>query len=107
MSLNSTDRRLLRPPKRFSLLETGGPLLAILFAMLVASVALVMIGKNPFEVYATMFTFSLARLDSVAAILYKATPLIFSGLAVGIGFRVGLFNIGVEGPGFRRTSTCP
>ena len=29
--------------------------------------------------------------------LFKATPLIFTGLAVAIGFRAGLFNIGVEG----------
>jgi len=97
MNTKSLERQLLKPPRRFSLLETAGPLLAILFAMLVASVALIMINKNPLDVYATMFSFSFARIDSVASILYNATPLIFSGLAVGIGFRVGLFNIGVEG----------
>ncbi|NOT34052.1 MAG: ABC transporter permease [Candidatus Eisenbacteria bacterium] len=29
--------------------------------------------------------------------LFKATPLIFTGLAVAFGFRAGLFNIGAEG----------
>ncbi|MBI1796073.1 MAG: ABC transporter permease [Candidatus Eisenbacteria bacterium] len=29
--------------------------------------------------------------------LFKATPLVFCGLSVGLGFRAGLFNIGVEG----------
>jgi len=29
--------------------------------------------------------------------LFKATPLVFTGLAVALGFRAGLFNIGVEG----------
>ncbi|WP_245984595.1 ABC transporter permease [Biomaibacter acetigenes] len=36
-------------------------------------------------------------MDSIAIILYNATPLIFSGLAVSVGFRMNLFNIGVEG----------
>ena len=29
-------------------------------------------------------------------VLYKATTLIFTGLAVGLGLRAGLFNIGAE-----------
>ena len=29
--------------------------------------------------------------------LFKATPLVFTGLAVAFGFRTGLFNIGAEG----------
>jgi simple sugar transport system permease protein len=29
--------------------------------------------------------------------LFKATPLLFTGLAVALGFRAGLFNIGAEG----------
>ena len=29
--------------------------------------------------------------------LVQTTPYIFAGLAVALGFRVGLFNIGVEG----------
>jgi simple sugar transport system permease protein len=33
----------------------------------------------------------------VAFILGRATPLIFAGLAVGVAFKAGLFNIGVEG----------
>jgi ABC-type uncharacterized transport system permease subunit len=78
-------------------LEVAGPFVAILFAMAVASVPLMMIGKNPFSVYATMFAFNLGRVDSILTILYKATPLIFAGIAVAIGFRVNLFNIGVEG----------
>lgn len=80
-----------------ALLEFSGPVLSVIFAMLVASVALIVIGKNPFAVYGTMFAYSFGRLDSIGYILMKATPLIFSGIAVAIGFKVGLFNIGVEG----------
>lgn len=95
-----TTTRKSKRSRRFALLEIAAPILAILLAMVVASVALIMIGKNPIEVYATMFSFAFGRIDSIASILYKATPLIFSGLAVAIGFRVGLFNIGVEGQYF-------
>ncbi len=86
-----------RRSRGLAVLEFLGPILAVLLAMLVASVALVVIGKNPFAVYATMFAYSFGRADSIAQILYKATPLIFAGVAVAIGFRVNLFNIGVEG----------
>jgi ABC-type uncharacterized transport system permease subunit len=89
--------KLSKSSRRIRSLEVAGPFVAILFAMAVASVPLMMIGKNPFSVYATMFAFNLGRVDSILTILYKATPLIFAGIAVAIGFRVNLFNIGVEG----------
>lgn len=83
--------------KRLALLEKFSPVLAVLVAMAVASIALIIIGKNPLVVYGTMFYFAFGRMDSIANILYKATPLIFAGIACAVGFRVGLFNIGVEG----------
>ena len=36
-------------------------------------------------------------LQPMSETLLSATPLIFAGLAVAVGFRAGLFNIGVEG----------
>src|SRR5580698_7193004 len=33
----------------------------------------------------------------VGQVLFKATPLVFTGLAFEVGFRAGLFNIGIEG----------
>jgi simple sugar transport system permease protein len=63
----------------------------------VASGIIVAIGKDPLEVYGLMIRFSLTRSDSIAAILFKATPLIFAGLAVALSFRANVWNIGVEG----------
>ncbi|TYP56104.1 ABC transporter permease [Thermosediminibacter litoriperuensis] len=73
------------------------PVLAIVLSAFISSIVILAIGKSPWQVFYTIFRFSLSRLDSVAIILYNATPLIFSGLAVSLGFRMGLFNIGVEG----------
>lgn len=76
------------------------PIIAVIFALLVSSLLFLLIGKDPLEVYLTMAEFSFGRIDSVGSILFNATPLIFSGLAVAVSFKLGLFNIGVEGQYF-------
>ena len=58
-----------------------------------------------------------SKLETMVDILNRATPLFLSGIAAAIGFRMNLFNIGVEGQyllaalvaaaGRRRQSTCP
>ncbi len=47
--------------------------------------------------YYTMFAESLSTVRGFADALSFTTPLIFTGLAVGLGFRSGLFNIGAPG----------
>lgn len=78
-------------------LKILAPFIAIFLAAFFSSFVILTINKSPLEVFYTMFKFSFRRLDSIAIILYNSTPLIFSGLAVAIAFRMGLFNIGVEG----------
>lgn len=82
---------------RLGVLQAAAPLLAIAFGAVVASGIILAIGKDPLEVYGLMLRFNLTRSDSVAAILLKATPLTFAGLAVALSFRANLWNIGVEG----------
>ena len=79
------------------LLQAAAPLGALLFALLAGAAFIAAIGYNPLLVYGTFFSFSLGRSDSLGAILFYATPLIFAGLSVAVGFKAGLFNIGVEG----------
>ncbi|MDR7484157.1 MAG: ABC transporter permease [Armatimonadota bacterium] len=82
---------------RLGLLQVFAPLIAILVGALVAAGIILALGQNPLEVYAIMVRFSLMRIDSLAAIWFKATPLLFSGLAVALSFRASVWNIGVEG----------
>jgi len=82
---------------RLGLLQILAPMLAIGFGAVVASGIILAIGKNPIEVYGLMLRFSFTRIDSVAAIFFKATPLLFAGLAVALSFRANVWNIGVEG----------
>ena len=55
------------------------------------------IRENPLQVYKTIFTAALSNRDGWGNVLYRATPLIFTGLAVALAFQCGLFNIGGEG----------
>ena len=83
-------------PRR-ALVIAAGPLAAVLLALLAGAVFIAAIGENPFAVYALMLGESLGTGYGLGQTLFKATPLIFTGLAVALGFRAGLFNIGAEG----------
>jgi len=78
------------------LLSLLAPIGALAFSFIVASAALLAVGVNPFSAFAEMgkFAWSTASLVSISN---RAVPLFLSGLAVAIGFKMGLFNIGVEG----------
>jgi ABC-type uncharacterized transport system permease subunit len=70
---------------------------AFLFAGVVGAIIIMLYGESPFFVYSTIWQFSTARPQDFAKVLENATPLIFSGLAVAVAFKAGMFNIGVEG----------
>jgi simple sugar transport system permease protein len=82
-------------PRRV-LLAVAAPLLAALVALAVASIALLASGSNPLTVYARMLSEG-TTLRSLLITVNNAVPLYLSALAVALGFRMGLFNIGVQG----------
>jgi general nucleoside transport system permease protein len=55
------------------------------------------LGESALEIYRILWRSTFGSLDDFGYVLFNATPLIFTGLAVAIGFRGGLFNIGGEG----------
>jgi ABC-type uncharacterized transport system permease subunit len=50
-----------------------------------------------FDAFKALFVGSLGSSRAISETLFAATPLIFAGLAVAVGFQAGLFNIGVNG----------
>jgi general nucleoside transport system permease protein len=70
---------------------------AFAFAAVVGSVIVIAYGEDPLFVYRTVWAFGTSRPQDFAIVLENATPLIYSGLAVAVAFKAGLFNIGVEG----------
>ncbi len=55
------------------------------------------IRENPVRVYNEIFKAALRDRNGWGNVIYRATPLIFTGLAVAFAFQCGMFNIGGEG----------
>ena len=70
---------------------------AFLFAAIVGSIIIAAYDESPLLVFETIWVFSTSEISDIARVLELATPLIFSGLAVAVAYKAGLFNIGVEG----------
>ncbi len=73
------------------------PILALSLGLFVSGLLVAAIGENPLVVIPMIFSPGFGSIDGFARVLYDATPLIFTGLAVAYAFRAGLFNIGGEG----------
>ena len=76
------------------------PVLAVVVALVISSVVMAALAVNPFDVFRVMLDFGDSPSQQVTAmvvIVNRAIPLFLAGLAVAIAFRMGLFNIGVEG----------
>ena len=54
-------------------------------------------GAAPLDVYAQLFSTTFGSAYGLAQVAFKATPLIFLGIAASLAFRAGQLNIGLEG----------
>ena len=81
---------LTRLPERL-LRSLAGPLIAVLISFVLA------LCHNPFEVYAVLLKGGRGGCPNLAVTLQMMPPLVFTGLAVAVAFRAGIWNIGVEG----------
>jgi simple sugar transport system permease protein len=77
-------------------LAVAAPLMAAIAAIVVSSVVLQVSGSDPVDTFTTMLENGI-KLESIIDMLNRATPLYLSAIAAAIGFRMNLFNIGVEG----------
>jgi ABC-type uncharacterized transport system permease subunit len=77
-------------------LALAAPVLALLFALLVTSVILLAVGDNPITVFQLMIEYG-TRPRTLTLTVNAAITYYLSALAVAIGFRMNLFNIGVDG----------
>ncbi|MFB6353932.1 MAG: ABC transporter permease [Halobacteriales archaeon] len=75
----------------------GTPVFTVLGALLLSSVALLVLGVDPLAGYYTMFVDPWTSQFGIANVLEKSVPLILAGLAVYLPLRAGLWNIGATG----------
>ncbi|MFL5799563.1 MAG: ABC transporter permease [Actinomycetota bacterium] len=77
----------------FSLLA---PISALIGALAISSVALLLIHKSPYAAFKSMVDYG-TQGPQMISIVNVAVPLYLAALAVAIGFKMNLFNIGVNG----------
>jgi simple sugar transport system permease protein len=70
---------------------------AALIALACASALIWAAGAAPLEVYRLLLDGTWRSDYGIGQVLFKATPLIFTGLSVALALQAGLFNIGAEG----------
>jgi len=70
---------------------------AVAIALVVGCVIFAALGVNPLTAYTAMGKGVLSSVDAFSEVLVKATPLIFTGLAVATAATMMLWNIGAEG----------
>ena len=87
------ERRLARPRH----IEFLFPLIALGLALIFSGILLWIFGANPLETYAAMAVGAFGQRYHISETILRAIPLMLTGLAVGIAFRMLFWNIGAEG----------
>lgn len=92
--------KAVRPAKKWDkerlLLAVAGPVIALVVALVLTGVVLIASGKNPVEPFQLMFE-QIGYSDQQVLIINQAGVYYLAALAVAVGFRMNLFNIGVDG----------
>ena len=73
----------------------GIPLLGIFLAVAIGALIMLITGYNPIDGLKALFYGGMIKNWHISTL--NAAPLIFTGLAVAVAFKAGLFNIGAEG----------
>jgi len=81
---------------RSGLITLAAPVAAMVIAALLSSIALIISDIDPIFAFKQMIDYGTDR-DSIVDILNRSTYYYIAAVAVAIGFRMNLFNIGVDG----------
>jgi len=73
------------------------PVLSVLAALVLGALFLAATGENPLDVYAKMVDAAFGDVRAISETLISATPLILTGLAAAVAFKMLVWNIGAEG----------
>ena len=91
------ERRVEVPPPWLGPAVSVG---AIVIALLLGAVVLRLVGGDPWAAYRHIARAAFGDIGVFSDTLVKATPLILTGLACSVAFRMKLWNIGAEGQFF-------
>ncbi len=94
-----TTRRFIVEPRGLATtgLVLAVPALSVLLALLVGAIFLALTGNNPWDVYVEMADVSFGSSRGLSETLISGTPLILTGVAAAVAFKMLVWNIGAEG----------
>ncbi|MDY0093935.1 MAG: ABC transporter permease [Candidatus Vecturithrix sp.] len=72
-------------------------IVAMFLALLIGAILIWISGYDVIKAYSSFFQGAFGNVYNLSQSVLKTIPLIFTGLAVAVGFQSGLFNIGGEG----------
>jgi general nucleoside transport system permease protein len=78
-------------------LSAAATFAAVIFALVAGGMVIAIAGGDPVRSYVHIFNAAFGSIGVLSDTLVKATPLILTGLACAIAFRMRLWNIGAEG----------
>lgn len=73
------------------------PVLNLVSALLVAALVIHLLGESPVESLQILIDSAVVNPEGLSYTLFYASTFVFTGLAVSIAMKAGLFNIGAEG----------
>jgi len=73
------------------------PIISVIIAVFISGLIIWAVGYDPVAAISALLKGAFGGGRQIGETLMRATPLMFTGLAVAYGFRAGLFNIGAEG----------
>jgi simple sugar transport system permease protein len=88
---------LKKTDKKFDVGSWLIPIIAVFIALFIGGILIKLQGLDPIVAYKSLFKAAFGSVDGISDTLGKSTPLVLSGLAVAVGLRAGLFNIGAQG----------
>jgi len=89
--------RLERRAETPAWMHVALPVLAVIATLILCSALVAMAGAPVLDAYGFLFLSTFQTLYDVQDTLVKASPLIWTGLAVAVAFRAKFWNIGAEG----------
>ena len=97
-----SDTKVVKPDavsnqKKFDVGSWLIPIIAVFVALFIGGILIKLQGLDPVVAYKSLFKTAFGSIEGIGATLGKSTPLVLSGLAVAVGLRAGLFNIGAQG----------
>lgn len=94
-----TSRRFIVEPRGLASpqLTLFVPVASVLAALIVGGAFLLLTGENPFSVYSKMVDAAFGSSRGISETLISATPLILTGVAAAVAFKMLVWNIGAEG----------